>query len=58
MDAARHLLARGAKADAANRYRVTPLYVAALHGNTDMMAALLAARADPNGVSALQVKHC
>ena len=49
LDAARNLLARGANADAANRYHVTPLYVATLHGNTDMMAALLAARADPNG---------
>jgi ankyrin repeat protein len=48
---ARHLLARGAKADAANRYRVTPLYVAALHGNAGMIAALLAAKADPNGAA-------
>ena len=49
--AARHLLARGANADVANRYRVTPLYVAALNGNADMIAALLAARADPNGAA-------
>ena len=48
---ARRLLRLGANADAANRYRVTPLYVAALHGNTDMMTALLAARADPNGAA-------
>jgi ankyrin repeat protein len=51
LDAAKHLLARGANADAANRYRVTALYVATLHGTTDMMTVLLAARADPNGVS-------
>jgi uncharacterized protein len=51
LDAAKQLLSRGARPDIANRYRVTPLYVAALHGNTDMMAALLAARADPNGVA-------
>ena len=51
LDAARYLLAHGARADAANRYRVTPLYVATLHGDTDLMAALLAARADPNGAA-------
>jgi uncharacterized protein len=51
LDVVRQLLARGARADVANRYRVTPLYVAALHGNAEMMAALLAARADPNGVA-------
>ena len=49
LDAAKRLIARGAKVDIANRYRVTPLYVATLHGNTDMMAALLAAKADANG---------
>jgi ankyrin repeat protein len=51
LDAARHLLARGAQPDAANRYHVTPLYVATLHGNAAMMAALLAAKADPNGAA-------
>jgi uncharacterized protein len=51
LDAARNLLARGAHANAANRYGVTPLYVAALHGNTDMMTALVAAKADPNGAA-------
>jgi ankyrin repeat protein len=51
LDAAKHLLARGARVDAANRYHVTPLYVATLHGNTDMMTALLAAKADPNGAA-------
>jgi ankyrin repeat protein len=51
LEAARYLIARGAKADAANRYHVTPLYVAVLNGNTDMMSALLAARADPNGAA-------
>ncbi len=51
LDVARHLLARGAKADVANRYRVTPLYAAALNGNPAMMAALLAAKADPNGAA-------
>ena len=51
LDAARHLLAHGARPDAANRYRVTPLYVATLNGNSAMMAALLAARADPNGAA-------
>lgn len=51
LDAARHLLAQGARVDAANRYRVTPLHVATLHDHTDMMAALLAAGADPNGTA-------
>ena len=51
LGAVKGLLARGAKVDAANRYRVTPLYVTALHGKTDMMAALLAAKADPNGAA-------
>jgi ankyrin repeat protein len=51
LDAARRLIAQGASVDAADRYRVTPLYVATLHGNTDMMAALLAAGADPNGAA-------
>src|SRR6185369_13344970 len=51
LDAAKHLLSQGAKADATNRYRVTPLYAATLHGNTDIMAALLAAKADPNGAA-------
>jgi ankyrin repeat protein len=50
-DAARRLIAQGASVDAADRYRVTPLYVATLHGNTDMMAALLSAGADPNGAA-------
>ena len=51
LGSARRLIALGAKVDAANRYRVLPLYVAALHGHTDMMAALLAAGADPNGAA-------
>ncbi len=48
---ARRQLALGAMPDAANRYRVTPLYVAALHGNASMISALLAAKADPNGLA-------
>ncbi len=51
LNTAKHLLAHGANANAANRYRVTPLYVAALHGNTEMIAALLTAKADPNGAA-------
>jgi ankyrin repeat protein len=51
LDAARRQLSLGAKVDAVDRYRVTPLYVATLHGDTDMMAALLAAGADPNGAA-------
>jgi len=51
LDGARHQLALGGSANVANRYLVTPLYVAALHGNADMMAALLAAGADPNGTA-------
>jgi ankyrin repeat protein len=50
-DVARRLIAQGASVDAADRYRVTPLYVATLHGNTGMMAALLSAGADPNGTA-------
>ena len=47
-EAARLLLARGGRADAANRYGVTPLYVATLNADADLIALLLAARADPN----------
>jgi ankyrin repeat protein len=45
------LLAGGAKPDAASRYRVTPLNVAAETGNAAVMERLLAAGADANGVS-------
>ena len=46
------LLRAGAKAAAGNRYGVTPLYLAAVNGNADMIRRLLDAGADPNSVDA------
>lgn len=42
------LLAAGAKADAKNRYDVTPLYYACQNGNAQLVKALLKHGADPN----------
>jgi ankyrin repeat protein len=42
------LLRSGANAKAANRYGVTPLYIAALNSNASIVEKLLSAGADPN----------
>ena len=42
------LLKAGANANAANRYGMTPLSLAAINGNAAMLEALLAAGADAN----------
>jgi ankyrin repeat protein len=42
------LLADNAEVDAKNRYEVTPLAIACLAGNSDIVAMLLEAGADPN----------
>jgi ankyrin repeat protein len=47
-EVARLLLGAGANANAANRYGVTPLTLAATNGNAALAAALLEAGADPN----------
>src|SRR5215468_1908056 len=44
------LIRAGASAKAADRYRITPLYLAAVNGNAAIMRKLLDAGADPNGV--------
>ena len=48
-ETARLLLGAGARADQANRYGVTPLLLAALNGNGQVMEALIKAGADPSG---------
>src|SRR4029077_17724037 len=45
------LLHAGAHVDTANRYGVTPLFVAATNGNAVTMKRLLAAGANPNTVA-------
>ena len=45
---ARQLIDHGVDVDAANRYGVTPLTLAAINGSESMTAALLDAGADPN----------
>ena len=42
------LIRAGARAKVANRYRITPLSLAAVNGNAGVMEALLVAEADPN----------
>ena len=42
------LLKAGAKASTANRYGVTPLYLASANGDASTVARLLEAGADPN----------
>ncbi len=49
LDAVKLLLQSHANPNAANRYKVVPLYLAALNGNTPILSALLTAGADPNG---------
>ena len=51
LNTVKQLLKQGAKADVADRYNVTPAYIAALHGNAGMLAVLLAHGADPNGTA-------
>jgi uncharacterized protein len=46
------LLARGTPADGLGRYGSTPLYVAAVQGETEIVRILLDAGADPNKESA------
>jgi uncharacterized protein len=50
VDLAGRLLRAGAKVDAANRYDVTPLYLACVNGSAPMIERLLKAGADPNSV--------
>jgi ankyrin repeat protein len=50
LDIADLLLRAGAKAAAADRYGVTPMYLASLNGNADMIRRLLDAGVDPNAV--------
>jgi ankyrin len=50
LDIADLLLRAGARAAAADRYGVTPLYLASLNGNADMIRRLLDAGVDPNAV--------
>src|SRR5262245_13828546 len=50
LDIADALLRAGAKAAAADRYGVTPLYLASLNGNADMIRRLVDAGVDPNAV--------
>jgi uncharacterized protein len=45
------LLDAGAKVDAATRYKITQLSIAALNGSAPMVERLLKAGADANGVS-------
>ena len=48
LEAAKARLAKGADANAANRYGVTPLSLACQNGNAELVAALLKAGADPD----------
>jgi ankyrin repeat protein len=47
LDLARGLIAAGAEAGAMNRYGVSPLYIAALNGNAEIVALLLDNGVDP-----------
>src|SRR6185295_16933248 len=51
LDTAQLLLRSGAKADAATRYGVTPIYLAAVNGNAAMIDALLKAGVDPRSAN-------
>jgi len=48
LETARLLLKAGASPKAENRYGVTPLSLACVNGNTELVASLLGAGADPN----------
>src|SRR5262245_41049982 len=50
LDIVEALLRAGAKAAAADRYGVTPLYLAAVNGNAEMIRRLIDAGVDPNVV--------
>jgi ankyrin repeat protein len=50
LDVTDALLRAGGRADATNRYGVTPLSLAALNGNPDIIRRLLDAGVDPNAV--------
>ena len=45
------MIRAGANVKAANRYGITPLYLACVNGNAAMIEKLLKAGADPNTVS-------
>ena len=55
-DMAEPARSRGSGCTARNRYGITPLYLAAVNGNADMIRMLLDAGADPNGARADRVK--